>query len=125
MADFSLDHNVPRRVAVLLCAAGHGATTTREIGRERASDANQLLTAVSRGCILVTHDDDFVRLQCSWQQRPAMLQSTATHIGILVIPAFPIWDADRTASEIAGFLALNLPIAGNCYQWQHGCWIRQ
>jgi hypothetical protein len=124
MAAFYLDHNVPHRVAALLRAEGHVVTTTRELRRERASDVRQLLVAASRGWILVTHDDDYLRLHRDWADRPSMLRSTEMHGGILIIPAFPIWDADRTAAEIVAFLASPLPLPGNCYQWQRGGWMQ-
>jgi hypothetical protein len=104
MANFYLDHNVARRVAVLLRVDGFSAATARELGNERNDDVSQLVVAASRQCILVTHDDDFRRIHRDWPSRPVPLRPFRTHFGILLIPAFPIWNAERAVSEIEAFL---------------------
>lgn len=90
MASFYLDHNVARRVALLLRAAGHSAVTTRELEGERNGDETQLLVAASRGYALITHDDDFLRIHRQWMNRSRVLRAIPVHAGILLIPAFPI-----------------------------------
>ena len=122
MADFYLDHNVPRRVALLLRAAGHGATTTRDLGHIYASDPRQLLIASRRALTLITHDDDFLRLHLHWADRPPMLRSVTRHAGIVLIPAFPIWDAERTLTEIEALLAEGVLLPGNLFDWHEQQW---
>lgn len=122
MPAFYLDHNVARRVALLLRTAGHHAATTRDLGGERNGDEMQLLVAASRGFTLVTHDDDFLRIHRNWARRSHILQTITAHAGILLIPAFPIWDAERTAREVEAFLHPRPPLEGVLYAWAKDGW---
>ena len=124
MADFYLDHNVARRIALLLRTAGHIAVTTRELGGERNGDEVQLLMAVSRGYTLITHDDDFLRIHRDWANRSRALQAIPAYDGILLIPAFPIWDAERTVREVEEFLERDSLLKGALYEWTRRGWIR-
>ncbi len=125
MAGFYLDHNVARRVALLLRAAGHTAMTTRELGGERNGDEMQLLMAASRGYTLITHDEDFLRIHRDWTHRSRVLRMTPTHAGIVLIPAFPIWDVERTAREVELFLQRDVPLKGTLYEWARGGWTQK
>ena len=123
MTSFYLDHNVARRVAVLLRVDGFSADTTRELGNERSDDVSQLATAASRGCIFVTHDDDFRSIHQGWASRPLPLRVFTTHFGILLIPAFPIWNTERTVSEIEALVEQKPVFSGACYDWTKDGWV--
>jgi len=123
MASFYLDHNVARRVAVLLRVDGFSAVTTRELGNERSDDVSQLLAAASRECILITHDDDFRRIHRDWASRPVALHPFGSHSGILLIPAFPIWNTERAVSEIETILEQKPVLPGALYEWTRDGWI--
>ena len=97
--------------------------TARELGNERNDDVSQLMVAASRRCILVTHDDDFRRIHQNWLNRAAPLRPFRTHFGILLIPAFPIWDAERTVSEIETFLEQQSTLSGALYEWTRDSWL--
>lgn len=123
MASFYLDHNVARRVAVLLRVDGFSAITTRELGNERNDDVSQLAVAISHRSVFVTHDDDFRSIHQRWSHRPALLRSFRDHPGIPLIPAFPIWDAVRTVSEIEVILEQMPVLVGLLYEWAHDGWV--
>jgi hypothetical protein len=124
MANFYLDHNAARRVAVLLRVDGFSAATARELGNERNDDVSQLVVAASRHCILNPHDDDFRRIQRDWPDRPVSLRPFKTHFGILLMPACPIWNTERTVSETEAFLEQKPVFPGALYEWTKGGWAR-
>ena len=59
---FHLDENVDPAVADGLRRRGIAVTTTRDAGRVGASDEVQLAFAVREQRVIVTHDDDFLKL---------------------------------------------------------------
>ena len=59
---FHLDEHIPASVAAGLRRRGIDATTTAECGLSGASDLEQLAFASSSGRVMVTRDDDFLRL---------------------------------------------------------------
>jgi hypothetical protein len=68
MADslrFHLDENVHGAVANGLQLRGIDATTAHDVGLIGASDEEHLAFALSQTRVLVTHDDDFLRLASS------------------------------------------------------------
>ncbi len=119
--------------------------TTRELYCEGNDDAAQLLTATLNGrnranvmndeirrmyapnenAILLTHDDDFRRIHQHWINRPARLQLIPAHGGILLLPAFPIWGAERAATEIDAFLRHTASLTNECYEWTSDGWLRR
>ena len=60
---FHLDENVNSAIATGLRGRGVDVTTTREAGLIAADDEEQLKFAKSEGRVVVTHDDDFLRVQ--------------------------------------------------------------
>ena len=60
---FHLDENVNSAIAKGLRGRGVDVTTTREAGLIGADDEEQLKFAKSEGRAVVTHDDDFLRVQ--------------------------------------------------------------
>jgi hypothetical protein len=59
---FHLDEHISAHVAAGLRRRNIDVTTTAEAGLIGATDIVQLEFARSTGCVLVTHDDDFLRL---------------------------------------------------------------
>lgn len=83
MASFYFDHDVPRVLGLALQHLGHDSLSTRELGRERSNDAEQLLVAAQTARILVTHNaEDFTLLQQAWR----LWSVPIIHASILIIP---------------------------------------
>jgi predicted nuclease of predicted toxin-antitoxin system len=70
---FYLDEHVNPAVASGLRLRGIEVSTTQEANLEGASDKEQLAFALREGCVLVTHDEDFL----------SMAAAGADHAGIL------------------------------------------
>ncbi|MBI3971844.1 MAG: DUF5615 family PIN-like protein [Chloroflexi bacterium] len=120
-----LDHNVPRQADGLLRQNGHAVWTSRQIHRERATDDEQLLVAVTQGWTIVTNNArDFVLLHDAWHRWSQAWHVTPRHSGILITRQ--TWDGHRVAAEVSMFLALDVDTANELYQW-HGDlgWVRR
>jgi predicted nuclease of predicted toxin-antitoxin system len=59
---FHLDENVDPAIADGLRRRGISATTTKDAGRVGATDEVQLAFAIQEMRVIVTHDDDFLRM---------------------------------------------------------------
>lgn len=57
---FYLDENIPIAVSTQLKRRGIEAVTVRDLGHLGDSDLNHLLRAAAMGCVLCTHDADYV-----------------------------------------------------------------
>ena len=62
---FHLDENCDPRIAAGLRLHGVDLTTTTEAGLLRASDEEQLRFAASEGRVIVTGDEDFLRMDAA------------------------------------------------------------
>ncbi len=128
MASLYIDNDVAVGVAVLLRGAGHQAVTTRDLGRTRASDAAQLLTAAQRNWIFVTHNaNDFALLHDGWRRWSEAWGVPAQHAGIVVLPQATAAERARRRLdevELAQFLidlfATGAPRANELWQWRRG-----
>jgi hypothetical protein len=96
---------------------GHGATTTHDIGQERAPDPNQLLTSTRNNWILVTHNrNDFRLLHVAWAVWSQAWNIQAWHAGILLMPH---GDPLRTARSLAEFAESHpTPITNQLYDYR-------
>ena len=103
MAHLYLDHNVARRVEVLLEGDGHDVLASRTINTERLPDDVLLLTTVRLSRIFVTHNrTDFKMLHDAWVTWPAAFgMALPPHPGILVLDTA---SPEMLASVIAHFL---------------------
>jgi hypothetical protein len=123
VADFFTDSDVSIALAPALRARGHGATTALAEGLRTASDAQQLLAAVQRGWILVTHNyRDFLLLHQAWnlwRQAGVVAYRLPRHPGMLVIPQ-QRWTDSEAAQEIDAFLRTNPAMEDMLYQWTVG-----
>lgn len=127
LAAFYLDHAVAREVAVLLRAAGHGASTAREFRSERATDDEQLLIAAERGQIFITHNEsDFILLHDAWQRWRAAWSVRREHSGILIVPQgrkYGIdWAPAQIAQEVLRCLQDGGPLANRLYRYKQTGW---
>ena len=59
---YFLDENVPTEIARQLRLSGIDATSARDLGRLGLDDPDHLHYATRQGCVLCTHDQDFLRL---------------------------------------------------------------
>lgn len=59
---FYFDENMDPAIAEQLVRRGINAITVRDLGELGDSDINQLQRATQMGCVLCTHDSDFLRL---------------------------------------------------------------
>jgi hypothetical protein len=121
VARLYLDSDVSVRLAPLLREAGHDAATTEELGQRRATDDEQLLTAVREIRTVVTHNRrDFLLLHDAWRRWPVGLGAVfPAHAGILVLDHRL---EPELAAALTGFLAVRppAPLAGELYWWRVG-----
>lgn len=119
MAAFFLDHNVSARLAALLRAQGHTATTAREMAIDTVGDERILLMAATHAWIVVTHNvKDFRLLHDAWRVWSRMWGVGPAHAGILIIPDNQQWLPEQAAREIAAFLAQGFAVNTTLYEWK-------
>ncbi len=120
MAHLYLDHNVARRVELLLGSNGHDVLASRAINTERLPDDALLLTTVRLSRIFVTHNrTDFRMLHDAWVTWPAAFgMALPPHPGILVLDSAP---PETLASVIADFLDEGRPedLPDAVFWWHH------
>jgi hypothetical protein len=87
---YYLDEHVPRAVARALRARRIDALTVAEAGSLGAPDVVHLVRALREGRVLVTQDDDFLRLAAGGER----------HAGIVYVPP------DRSIGTVVRGLAL-------------------
>jgi predicted nuclease of predicted toxin-antitoxin system len=113
---FYLDHNVPLDLAGQLRARGYHALHTRELGLQQQHDAAQLLTALDRQAVLVTHDrQDYLLLHRLWQLLRARYPAVPPHAGILRLP---VADAAQLAAALEAFVQGGQVAVNAYYHWQ-------
>lgn len=122
MADFYLDHNVPRKVAAGLRSAGHDAVTAKDFGYEELADDRHLWVATRARRIFLTHDSDARDIHINWRNRKGLLRELPSHGGILILLADPIWEPTRMVREVVAFFAQRSLSAGEAYEWVDGAW---
>jgi hypothetical protein len=128
LADFYLDHNVSRGMAVRLRRAGHTAHTADETGKAHASDDEHFLIAQLQGWILITHNwRDFKLLHDAWRRWvgahwPRTGIASPVHGGIVVIPQPDVqrrhWLPEHAAHEVALLLASRVTLTDALYRWR-------
>jgi hypothetical protein len=111
VARLYLDNDPPLEIAQLVDSS-HDIVTTRQLGRERAHDEEQLLYGAQTGRAVITHNwNDFRMLHAAW-----MLWSLPLpHAGILVLAQRG--DAGLYAGQIDWLLARNPPLENRLYHW--------
>lgn len=74
---FHLDENVDPVIAIALRRYGIDVTTTVEAGLRTADDESQLAFAKRESRVVVTHDDDFLRLAARDADHPGIAYATS------------------------------------------------
>lgn len=84
---FYLDENVSVVIAEQLLRRGIDAVTVWDIGQLGDTDENHLARAQAMGCVLVTHDKDFLRMARAGQEHAGIVfgRQDRTRIGIWVL----------------------------------------
>jgi hypothetical protein len=125
MARFYLDHCFPQLATGELASKGHDAVTSRERGRSRARDDDQLLYAAIERRILLTHNwKDFRLLHDAWRRWMRHFSMLHAHAGILVLPQG--WSYEQYGDEIHSYVGSTGYIANELHRYdvQHG-WVVQ
>jgi hypothetical protein len=124
---FYLDNDVSNEVIGLLETKGHDVLHTRRHGQARASDDQQLLTALRLNRILVTHNaKDFGLVHRAWRLWPGAFGAEwPQHPGILVVPQ----PADLSTPRVAApdrFVRSGRPLLDQLYRLTAaGVWQRE
>ena len=100
---FHLDESVNNAVAIGLRLRGFDVSVSNDAGLLGASDDVQLAYATSENRLLVTHDDDFLRLHAGGVIHAGIAYTRASKrtIGQLVLKLAALGRA-HTAEDIAG-----------------------
>jgi len=64
---FYTDTHIPKSVAVQLRKRGIVVVRCEDVGMAAAKDAEHLAYATEQQCVLITHDDDFTRIDAEWR----------------------------------------------------------
>jgi hypothetical protein len=127
VADFYLNHNVPRNVAALLQAWGHHASTARELGLDRATDDQHFLAAAEHGLILVGHHrEDFILLHDAWRRWAAAWGVSRPHAGILIVPQPPEVTSEQIAEALRVLVERGESLTNQLFLWRQRIgWVRR
>ena len=100
---FHLDESVRTAVAIGLHQRGIDVTTPRDAGLVGASDEAHLEFALREGRVVVTHDDDFLRLNQAGHAHAgiAYCHQNARSIGQIVLALSRLWRTS-TPEELRG-----------------------
>ena len=100
---FHLDENVNPVVALALRRYGIDVTTTVEVNLRSSSDERQLAYALEENRVIVTHDDDFLRMAANSSDHPgiAYCHKEARTIGQIISALHLIYQV-LTPDEIRG-----------------------
>lgn len=100
---FHLDENVDPVIAAALRRYGVDVTTTSEVGLRTASDEAHLAFAKRENRVIVTHDDDFLRMASKIWDHPgiAYCHLEARSVGEIIRTLQLVYDV-LTPDEIRG-----------------------
>lgn len=100
---YHLDESVANAVANGLQHRGIDVTTSRQAGLVGASDREQLEYAAREGRVLVTHDDDFLRLHALGSQHAGIAYAHQKRLTIgQTVLALVAMHRRQSAESIAG-----------------------
>ena len=102
---YHLDENVDHAIANGLRRRGIDVTTANDAGLLGADDAAQLAFAASQRRVLVTHDDDFLRVATDGVAHAGIAYCPPTRrtIGQIVLTLAHLW-RERTAESFEGIV---------------------
>lgn len=117
MARLYLDYNIAIDVQAALVALGHMADHTRESPRMmEAKDGHQLLYAVERGSILLTHDrKDFPTIHDAWRRWSAAWGCGPPHAGVLMVEQRV--PPEMLADVVDKLINSGAPLVNELYNW--------
>lgn len=123
---FYLDNDVSLDLVPLLRERGHEVTSTRDLRLYRASDVDQLLTAVRNGWVLVTcNRRDFTLLHDAWQTWPAAFGlALPPHRGILALDPAPATEIDGAITTLVAGTSPSA-WANELLWWHRRAWTRR
>lgn len=128
MAAFYLDNDVSNEAVGLLETKGHEVLHTRRHGQARATDDQQLLTALRLNRILVTHNArDFILVHRAWRLWPSAFGADwPQHPGILIIPQPADLPTPQAAVALDRFVRSGRPLLDRLYRLTTaGAWQRE
>lgn len=107
---YHLDESVSNAVATGLERRGVNATTSKVAGLVGASDLEQLSHAAKIGRVLVTHDDDFLRIHASGIEHAGIAYAHRRRLTIgQTVLALVALHRTRSAESIAGHVEFLQP----------------
>lgn len=121
-----LDNDVPMALAPLLGMLGVPAVHTRAVGRQSASDDDQLLFATANGWAIVTHNErDYLLVHLAWERLAGHWDVTPRplHGGVIVVPQ-QSGTPQATARAIAALVRRSGSVAGQVHRRGAGGWQR-
>jgi hypothetical protein len=100
---FHLDESFNTAIAIGLRRRGFDATISNEAGLVGANDHEQIAFALVENRVLVTHDDDFLRLHSEGVSHSGIAYCKPNHrtIGQIVLRLAAL-GRQRTAEDVAG-----------------------
>ena len=100
---FHLDENMPKAIADGLRRRGIDVTTSADAGLISASDAEQLAFALSEQRVVITRDQDFLRLAAQGIEHAGLVYWTERQRSIgQLIRALDALTLDAKAEELGG-----------------------
>lgn len=128
MAAFYLDNDTSNEVVGLLETKGHAVLHTRWYGQARATDDQQVLTALRLNRILVTHNArDFILVHRAWRLWPSSFGvDWPRHPGILIIPQPADLPTPQAVEALDRFVRSGRPLLDQLYRLHvAGGWRRE
>jgi uncharacterized protein DUF5615 len=129
MALLYLDADMDAKYPFPFQAMGHDLLTSRQAGRLRAHDEEQLAFAAEPGRILITHNgDDYLLLQRAWRHWPNAwnLPTRPIHAGILVVPQQSPLTIEQIVLEIDAFIRSGIRLENRYFEFSVGDgWIQK
>ena len=123
MALLYLDADLDEKFASPFRMYAHGVLTSRQSGRLRARDEEQLAFAAEQGRILITHNrEDFLLLQRAWRHWPDVwnLPTRPVHAGILILPQHSALTIEQVVGEVDAFVRSGIPLANRYFDFAVG-----
>ena len=107
---YHLDESVPNAVANGLERRGVAATTSKTAGLVGASDLEQLAYAANESRVLVTHDDDFLRIHAAGPRHAGIAYAHQRRLTVgQTVLALVALHRTRSAESIAGHVEFLQP----------------
>jgi hypothetical protein len=123
VASIYLDADVDQANEMPFLVRGHEVLTTKQAGRLRAHDDEQLAFAAETRRIFITHNGkDYLLLQRAWRHWSDLWNVTPRpiHSGILVIPQQSPLAIEQIALEVDAFIRSGIQLATRYFDFSVG-----